>query len=240
MSNAWNFGINLWTMSFQTTSAICLHIIMNCTISKLEITTDFTYIQPSPVEHVVYWDTIFRNYWIYFPSIWLTKWRCIVCILLATILYLAWLIYIITTAMKSTAIFATKTDSDNRRSKGYCGWPMIASCNSVFVVTHIGTSCDLGCSPWLCFRIGYEITITMNYLYSALFCPPCQSLQDMYVCACMYIYVWYMYMYICVCLDDCNKLSPIIISYYVCEKEVTEIPQWSGKMITVTALCRWL
>ena len=87
-----------------------------------------------------------------------------------------------------------------------------------------GASCDLGCSPWLCFHIGYKITITMNYLYSAFFCPPCQSLHDMYVCACMYVYIWYMYMYIYGCADDCNKLSSIIISYYVCEKEVTENP----------------
>ena len=76
-----------------------------------------------------------------------------------------------------------------------------------------GASCDLGCSPWLCSRVGYKITITMNYLYSALFCPPCQSLHDMYVCACMYVYIY-----------DCNKLSSIIISYYVCEKEVKENP----------------
>ena len=71
------------------------------------------------------------------------------------------------------------------------------------------------------------ITITMNYLYSAFFCPPCQSLYDMYVCACMYVYIWYMiyvYVYIYGCADDCNKLSSIIISYYVCEKEVTENP----------------
>ena len=33
-----------------------------------------------------------------------------------------------------------------------------------------------------------------------------------------------MYMYIYGCADDCNKLSSIIISYYVCEKEVTENP----------------
>ena len=33
-----------------------------------------------------------------------------------------------------------------------------------------------------------------------------------------------MYMHIYVCADDCNKLSSIIISYYVCEKEVTENP----------------
>ena len=58
-----------------------------------------------------------RNYWIDFPSIWLTKWRRIVCILLPTILNFTWLIYIVMTAMKSTAIFATKTDHDNRRSK---------------------------------------------------------------------------------------------------------------------------
>ena len=117
MSNAWNFGINLWTMSFQTTSAICLHIIMSLTISKLEIETDFTYIKPAPMEHVMFQDTIYRNYWIDFPSIWLTKWRRIVCNLLLTILNFTWLIYIIMTAMKSTAIFATKTDRDNRRSK---------------------------------------------------------------------------------------------------------------------------
>ena len=30
--------------------------------------------------------------------------------------------------------------------------------------------------------------------------------------------------------------SSIIINYYVCEKEVTEIPQWSGNTITLTAL----
>ena len=35
-------------------------------------------------------------------------------------------------------------------------------------------------------------------------------------------------MYVCSC--------PISISYFVCAKEVTEIPKWSGKMITVTAL----
>ena len=86
-----------------------------------------------------------------------------------------------------------------------------------------GASCDLGCSPWLCFRIGYKITITMNYLYSAFFCPPCQRLHDMYICACMYMYM-YMYIYIYVCPDDCNKLSSIIISYHICEKEVTEYP----------------
>ena len=63
----------------------------------------------------------------------------------------------------------------------------------------------------------------MNYLYSAFFCPPCQSLHDMYVYACMYIYdIWYMYIY--ECADDCNKPSSIITSYYVCEKEVTENP----------------
>ena len=66
-------------------------------------------------------------------------------------------------------------------------------CGSVFVVTHTGASCDWGCSPWLCF--GYKITITMNYLYSAFFCPPCQSLHDMFVCACMYIYD--VYIFIC-------------------------------------------
>ena len=43
-----------------------------------------------------------------------------------------------------------------------------------------------------------------------------------YVCMCMYVYIWYMYIY--VCPDDCNKLSSIIISYYFCEKEVTENP----------------
>ena len=31
-------------------------------------------------------------------------------------------------------------------------------------------------------------------------------------------------MYIYECADDCNKLSSIITSYYVCEKEVTENP----------------
>ena len=31
-------------------------------------------------------------------------------------------------------------------------------------------------------------------------------------------------MYIYVCPDNCNMLSSIIISYYFCEKEVTEIP----------------
>ena len=87
-----------------------------------------------------------------------------------------------------------------------------------------GASCDLGCSPWLCFHIGYKITKTMNYLYSALFCPPCQSLHDMCVCACMYIYDICICIYIYGCADDCNKLSSIIISYYVYEKEVTENP----------------
>ena len=33
-----------------------------------------------------------------------------------------------------------------------------------------------------------------------------------------------MYMYISVCSHDCNKLSSIILSYYVCEKEVTKNP----------------
>ena len=117
MSNAWNFCINLWTMSFQPTSAICLHIIMSCTMLKLEIETNFTYIKPAPVEHVMFYDTIYRNYWIDFPSIWLTKWRRVVFILLPTILNFTWLIYIVRTAMKSTALFATKTDRDNRRSK---------------------------------------------------------------------------------------------------------------------------
>ena len=45
-----------------------------------------------------------------------------------------------------------------------------------------------------------------------------------YVCMCMYVYIWYMYMYIYGCADDCNKLSSITISYYVCEKEVTDNP----------------
>ena len=38
-----------------------------------------------------------------------------------------------------------------------------------------------------------------------------------------------MYMYIYVCADDCNKLSSIIISYYACEKEVTENPSVKGE-----------
>ena len=46
-----------------------------------------------------------------------------------------------------------------------------------------------------------------------------------YVCMCMYLYIYDIcrpiYIYVCVCPDDCNKLSSIIISYYVCEKEVT-------------------
>ena len=110
----------------------------------------------------------------------------------------------------------------------YCGWPMIAGCCSVFVVTHTGARYDLVCSIWLCFRIGYKITKTMNYLYSAFFCPPCQSLHAracLYICdICICIYI-YLYTYIYICPDDCNKLSSIIIIYHVCETEVTEIPQ---------------
>ena len=87
-----------------------------------------------------------------------------------------------------------------------------------------GVSCDLGCSPWLCFCIGYKITITLNYLHSALFCPPCQSLHDMYVCAFMYMYDICICIYIYVCPDDCSKLGSITISYYVCGREVTENP----------------
>ena len=77
----------------------------------------------------------------------------------------------------------------------------------------------------------------MNYLYSAFFCPPCQSLHDMYVYACMYIYdIWYMYIY--ECADDCNKLSSIITSYYVCEKEsdrksLSEAGRWSRWVLCV-------
>ena len=121
--------------------------------------------------------------------------------------------------MISTAIFATKTDRDNRRSKDS---DIVAGLWSLAAVQYSWCEMWLGCSPWLCFRIGYKMMITMNYLYSAFFCPPCQSLHDMYVCACMYVYIWHMYMYIYVCSDDCNKLSSIIISYYVCAKEVTE------------------
>ena len=104
-----------------------------------------------------------------------------------------------------------------------------------------GASCDLGCSPWLFFRIGYKITITMNYLHSAFFCPPCQSFHDMYVCAFMYIYD----ICICICIYLCMSwwLQQAQFNHYqlLCQqKKWQKILQWSGKMVTVTALCRWL
>ena len=102
-----------------------------------------------------------------------------------------------------------------------------------------GASCDLGCSPWLCFHIAYKITITMNYLYSAFFCPPCQSLHDMYVCAFMYRYDICICIYMYVLMTATSSAQSLLVIMSV-KKKWQKIPQWSGKMITVTALCRWL
>ena len=62
----------------------------------------------------------------------------------------------------------------------------------------------------------------------------------MYVCACMYIYIWYMYIYIYIyvlmtAIRSVQSLS-VIMSV---KKKWQKIPQWSGMMITVIALCRW-
>ena len=56
-----HFGINLWTTNFQTISAICLHIIKSCRISKLEIMLGFTYIPLAPMLLVMFWGIVYRN-----------------------------------------------------------------------------------------------------------------------------------------------------------------------------------
>ena len=63
------------------------------------------------------------------------------------------------------------------------------------------------CSPQ-----GYKITITMNYLYSAFFCPSCQSLHDMYVYACMYIYDICIYMNVLMTATSSAQSLPVIMS----------------------------
>ena len=77
----------------------------------------------------------------------------------------------------------------------------------------------------------------MNYLYSAFFCPPCQSLHDMYVYACMYIYDICIYMNVLMTATSSAQSLPVIMSV---KKKWQKIPQWGEKMVTVSALCRWL
>ena len=70
MFNVWNFGINLWTKSFQIISVTCLNIIMRFMTLELEVMISFTYTQPAQAVPVTFCDIIYRNYWIHSPNIW--------------------------------------------------------------------------------------------------------------------------------------------------------------------------
>ena len=54
--------INMWTISCPIISVICLYITTSCTKSRLEITIEFTYIQPALVALATFWGIIYRNY----------------------------------------------------------------------------------------------------------------------------------------------------------------------------------
>ena len=122
--------------------------------------------------------------------------------------------------MKSTAIFTTKTDRDNHRSKDS---GILAGLWSLPAVQY--SWCELWLGVFAMVMFPHRLWNNENnelFVFSILL--PTTSKFAWYVCMCMYVYIWYMYMYIYGCADDCNKLSSIIISYYFYEKEVTENP----------------
>ena len=153
--------------------------------------------------------------------------------------------------MKSTAIFATKTDCDNYRSKDS---GILAGLWSLPAVQY--SWCEFWLGVFAMVMFPHRLWNNDNkelFVFSILL--PTMSKFAWYVCMCMYVYIWYMYMYIYVCADDCNKLSSIIISYYVCEKEVTENPSvkredghgecsvsLAAVLLAITKMvpCRWL
>ena len=76
MFNVSNFGINLWTKSFQIfISVTCLNIIMRFMTLEPEVMISFTYTQPAQTVPVTFCDIIYRNYLIHSPNIWSIKLR---------------------------------------------------------------------------------------------------------------------------------------------------------------------
>ena len=58
-----------------------------------------------------------------------------------------------------------------------------------------------------------------------------------YVCMCIYVYI-YIYIYIYVLMTAICSVQSLSVIMSV-KKKWQKIPQWSGMMITVIALCRW-
>ena len=139
--------------------------------------------------------------------------------------------------MKSTAIFATKTDRDNRRSKDS---GILAGLWSLPAVQY--SWCELWLGVFAMVMFPHRLQNNDNnelFVFSIIL--PTMSKFAWYVCMCMNVYIHD----ICICIymdvlmtatSSAQSLS-VIMSV---KKKWQKIPQWGGKMVTLSALCRWM
>ena len=136
--------------------------------------------------------------------------------------------------MKSTAIFATKTDRDNHRSKDSV---ILAGLWSQPAVQY--SWCELWLGVFAMVMFPHRLWNNDNnelFVFSILL--PTMSKFAWYVCICMYVYIWYMiYVYIWMCWwlqqAQLNHYQLLCLWKRSDTKSLSEAGRWSRWVLCV-------